>query len=121
MGGEIIGFKKQLFLFWKIGKLVSKKQKCCENVVVKYSNFFSYYYGMSSTFSISNINYMKRFYSCFPLYINKLNNLSFEHYKLLIHICELEERYFYFWVAMFCRSSVEELKLMISNNLYEYI
>ena len=110
-----------MFFFWKLGKSVYKKQHLVENITLKYSEFFSYYYGMSTTFSVSNINYMKKFYNCFPLYIEKLSDLSFEHYKLLVNINEFSKRYFYFRIAMFCRSSVEELDLMISNDLYEGI
>ena len=113
--------KKQLFLFWKIGKLIFDKQNYYENIVLKMSNYLSYYYGMSSTFSIENINYMRKFYYCFPNYIENLNKLSFEHYKLLVNINEAEERYFYFWIALFCRSSVEELKSLILNNIYSCI
>ena len=73
---------------------------------------------MSDTFSIGNINYMKKFYCCFPNYIDMLNKLSFEHYKLLVDVGGLEERYFYFRVALFCRSSVLELKELINEDMY---
>lgn len=114
-------FQYSLLLFWKIGKIVFNKQKTCENSVSKYSKFFSYHFGMSETFSIENVKYMKRFYICFPIYYNKLNTLSFEHYKLLVDVNDNAARYFYFRVAMFCRSSVDELNYYISNNMYSFI
>lgn len=116
-----MNFKKRLFLFWKIGKVVFQRQKYYENAVLKYSNFFSYCYGMSETFSVNNIHYMKRFYSCFPIYVEELNKLTFEHYKLLVNVYDAKTRYFYFRVALFCRSSVEELKGIILNDVYNCI
>ena len=118
IGGEII---KPLCLFWKIGKIVFFKQKCYENAVSKFSEYFSYYFGSSNIFSITNIRYMKKFYCCFPIYYEELNRLDFEHYKLLVNINENEERYFYFRLAMFCRSSVLELKDIIKNDYYNLI
>ena len=114
-------FKKRLFLFWYIGKCVYNKQKLCENVILKYSNYLTYYYGMTNVFSVGNVNYMKKFYCCFPIYVKALNQLSFEHYKLLVDISVVNKRYFYFRVALFCRSSVEELSYLIYNDLYSYI
>lgn len=116
-----MNMKMRLFLFWKIGENVFKRQKCYENVALKYSNYLSYYYGMSNTFSIGNINYMRKFYCCFPNYYKALDKLSFEHYKLLVDINEVEERYFYFRVALFCRSTIEELDEIIREDTYYYI
>lgn len=116
-----MNFQQPLLLFWKIGEVVFKRENVHENSVSKYSNFFSYRYGMSDTFSIRNIKYMKKFYSCFPIYIKELDKLSFEHYKLLVDVSDVTRRYFYFRVAMFCRSSVFELKHIISSDLYSYL
>ena len=113
--------KKRLFLFWKIGKSVCEKQKYCDNVVKKYSTFFSYYYGMSEIFSRSNILYMLKFYLSFPIYLDIFENLKFEHYKLLVDINDKECRNFYFRVALFCKSSVFELRTLIRENIYNYI
>ena len=43
---------------FKVGQTVFKKQNCCENAVSKYSNYLKYYFGMSNTFSIGNVNYI---------------------------------------------------------------
>ena len=112
---------KRLFLFWKIGQSVFKNQNRYENVVLRISNYLSYYFGMSKTFSIGNISYMKKFYRCFPVYYKELEKLSFEHYKLLVDISGLEERYFYFRVALFCRGNVEELEEIIREDIYYFI
>ena len=112
---------KRLFLFWKIGKYVCERQKYCENAVKKYSLFFSYYYGMSETFSRSNISYMIRFYCSFPIYLFEFENLDFDHYKLLVNVNDMRSRYFYFRLAIFCRSSVNDLRFMIKNDVYNCI
>lgn len=90
----------------------------CENIVSKYTMSLSYYFGMSSTFSLRNVHYMKKIYLCFPIYYEELNELSFEHYKLLVNISDNNKRYFYFRVALFCRSTVEELGNLILNDFY---
>ena len=121
VGGEFMNSSNRLFLFWKIGESVFKKQKSCENVIKRVSGFLTYSFGMSETFSISNIRYMKMFYCCFPFYYTELNNLRFEHYKLLVDINDIKKRYFYFRVALFCRSSIADFKYLIVNDIYNYI
>ncbi len=116
-----MNFKSRLYLFWKIGECVFKKQNCFDNVVSKYSNLLIYKFGMSDTFSIKNINYMKKFYCSFPIYFKDLDTLSFEHYKLLVDINEKSERYFYFRVALFCRSNILELQELINEEVYYFI
>lgn len=111
----------QLFLFWNIGKIVFDKQNYCDNSISKYSEYFSYKYGTSCLFSRSNINYMKKFYCCFPIFINQYNLLSFDHYKLLVNVNDIKKRYFYFYVSLFCKYSVDDLKRLINLDLYNYI
>lgn len=113
--------KKRLFLFWKIGKNVFEGQDLLENAVLKYSTLCTYRYGMSETFSTINVYYMEKFYLAFPIYRDDLNKLSFEHYKLLVDISEMKRRYFYFRLSIFCRSTVDELRFNIINNLYDVI
>ncbi len=121
VGGDFLKRKLQLLLFWRIGKFIYLKQNTCENVINKYSTFLIYRYGMSDTFSRSNIAYMKRLYVSFPIYFVALEKLSFDHYKLLVNISEMKRRYFYFRLSIFCRSTVDELRFNIINNLYDVI
>lgn len=116
---KVIINKNRLFLFWKIGEIVSKRQKRYENVVARYSEYFSYRFGMSKMFSTRNVNYMKKFYEDFPIYLEQFDRLSFEHYMLLVDISDVKSRYFYFRVALFCQSNVSELRDMITLKLYE--
>ena len=93
----------------------------CENIVSKYATYLAYYFGMSSTFSLDNVHYMIKLYLCFPIYYDELNKLTFEHYRLLVNISDISKRYFYFRVALFCRSSVAELNNLILNDIYLYM
>ena len=113
--------KSRLFLFWNIGKNVYKKQKYFENIYEKYSIYCSYLFGMSDFFTRENIRYMKRFYCVFPIYYDSLSRLSWEHYKLLLKVYDREDLYFYYNVALFCNSSMLELKYLINNNYFKII
>ena len=58
---------------------------------------------------------MKKFYCSFPVFLDRLNELSFEHYKLIVDVSDLKKRYFYFWLALFCRSDVVQLSKYIED------
>lgn len=64
---------------------------------------------------------MKKFYCYFPIFTYQLEKLSWEHYVELMQISEVSTLYFYFRVALFCRSSVEELHYIICHHYYELI
>ena len=105
-----------LLLFWNIGK------KVYENIdnyaVEKYSKYYSYYYGNSYMFSRENIRTMKLFYICFPIFYKKLNNISWDQYKLLFEINDRKERLFYFYLSLFFNSNLSETNSFIENNYY---
>ncbi len=113
--------KNRLYLFWLIGKNVYKDQYSYENVCSKYSLYYSYKYGNSSMFTRDNLKYMSNFYCRFPMYFDCLNKLSWNHYRLILNINDSDEQYFYFRIALFCRSSVEELGYLINNNYFNKI
>ena len=81
---------------------------------------------MTQAFSTENVHYMKKFYQCFPIYLPELNKLKWEHYLELLKIddikiyCLIRED-FYLRVAMFCKSSVLELRDFINNDIYKTI
>ena len=64
---------------------------------------------------------MKKFYCSFPIYLDRFSELSFDHYKLIVDINDLKSRYFYFGLALFCRSDVRQLERSIQDDLYENI
>ncbi|MBQ2639782.1 MAG: hypothetical protein IJF92_03370 [Bacilli bacterium] len=109
----------QLFLFWKIGKYVFKYHKYEENIITNISNYYSYKYGLSSTYSFDNINNMKLFYICFPVYYNYINKLSWDYYLELIKIKNRNIRNFYFKVCIFCDLSIDELVYIKNINYYK--
>ena len=105
-----------LLLFWNIGKKVYYDTS--SNAIEKYSNHYSYYYGNSYLFNRENIRLMKVFYICFPIFYKKLNNISWEQYKLLFNINDRKERLFYFYISLFFNSDFEDTNNFIDNDYY---
>ena len=110
-----------VFLFWNIGRSVYEKQSSCSNIIQKYSDYCSYYFGNSILFSRENIHLMKRFYMNFPIYHKKINDFSWEQYQLLLSIPDKTERTFYYLLSLFFQSNYEELFSFIQNKYYERI
>lgn len=110
--------KNNIFYFWKVGKIVYEKSKVYDNAVGKYSDYFSYYFGNSTLFTRDNIKYMEMFYLNFPIYYSKLNDMSWEQYKLLLDIENKKERLFYFYLSLFFNSDLEETRDFIFNNYF---
>lgn len=104
-----------------IGRRVYNTRNICSNSVYKCSAFCTYRFGNSNSFSIFNIKMMQKFYCTFPIFNLKLNELTWDHYIELLKINDLSERYFYFGIALFCRSNISDLKLIIGNDIYNYI
>lgn len=112
--------QQQIYLFWCVGKYVVEHsmQDC---IIQKVSNYFSYRYGLSSTFSFHQIQKMRCFYLSFPKFIPALTYLSWNHYHHLVFIDDVDKKYFYFFISLFCFLLPSELELAISNQLYEQI
>lgn len=115
---EVYIIKPNLCSLWKIGKNVHNNREKYNNVVEKYSDYFSYYFGNSYLFTRDNIHLMERFYLNFPIYYDKLNNISWEQYKLLLKIKDKKERFFYFYLSLFFNSNLDETNEFINNNYY---
>ena len=111
----------KVFLFWNIGKNLYEREDSCSNIVQKYSEYCSYYYGNSIQFTRENIHLMKRFYMNYPIYHSRLNDFSWEQYQLLLSITNKKERQFYYYLSLFFHSSFEEMLLFLSNQYYERI
>ena len=107
-----------IFLFWNIGKRVYEEEKTCGNIVQKYSDHYSYYYGNSSLFTRENIHLMKRFYMNFPIYYSKLEMFSWKQYQLLLNIVDKKERFFYYSLSLLFHSDYEETLNFILNQYY---
>ena len=110
-----------VFLFWNIGRSVYEKQSSCPNIIQKYSDYCSYYFGNSIQFSRENIHLMKRFYMNFPIYTSYLEDFSWDQYQLFLKIPNKKERQFYYYLSHFFHSSYEETLDFIGNSYYERI
>ena len=111
-------FYNKVFLFWNIGKSVYENQYACGNIVQKYSDYCSYYFGNSIQFTRENIHLMKRFYMNYPIYHSTLNQFSWEQFELLLSISDKKERSFYYTLSVLFQSDYDELLEFINNQYY---
>ena len=95
--------KNRLFLFWNVGKFTCEMQKRRDIEDKKIANYLQYYFGMTETFSSSNIRKMKAFYLSFPIYTKHIEYLYWNYYLKLITIRKKSLRMFYYQVAIFSR------------------
>ena len=91
------------------------------NSVIRLSNYYSYKYGNSNLFGIDNIVSMKCLYKCFPIYIDRMNELDWNSYKLLVRVNNKDERMFYYYVALFFKYSYCDIYELINNDYYKRI
>ncbi len=108
----------KVFLFWNIGKNLYERENSCSNIVQKYSEYCSYYYGNSIQFTRENMHFMKRFYMNYPIYHSKFNDLSWEHIQLFLQIPDRQERNFYFYISLFINCNYTETIDLIQNHYY---
>ena len=93
--------KNRLFLFWSVGKFACEAQK---REFVRYRRMVEcvqYYFGMSETFSLSNVKTMIKFYVSFPIYTEQLEKLDWNYYLKLLEIKNHSKRMYYYRVAIF--------------------
>ena len=110
-----------LYLFWRIGKYCYENRNFYNNVFSRCSTLFSYKFGISNVFSINNIKIMKNFYCCFPIFFDRLFELSWKHYQQLVVIKSKEERIFYFNVCIFCKINSDDLEKLVVNKYFDLI
>lgn len=70
-------------------------------------------------FSVSNIQFMRRFYQTYEIQQTVSVKLSWSHYCELLSISDLNKRSFYEKEAVHSGWSIRELKRQISTSLYE--
>ncbi len=104
-----------------IGRRVYNTKNIYSSSIYKYSTFCSYRFGSTNSFSVFNVKMLERFYCTFPIYASRLNELTWDHYIELFRISDFSRRYFYFEVALFCRSSVLDLRTIIDNDVYSFM
>lgn len=69
-------------------------------------------------FTRENIWLMEKFYLMFPIFSTRLENITWKQYKLLFHIDNIKERYFYFYISLFFNFNYDETKDLINSNYY---
>ena len=70
-------------------------------------------------FSVSNLQFMRRFYVCYPIQQTVSVKLSWSHYCELLTLSDDEKRSFYEKEAISAGWSVRELKRQIDSSLFE--
>lgn len=116
IGGDIITYR--IYFYWLVGKFVFDKRDCCNNIIEKCSEYLSYYFGDSYSFSYNNLVCMRKFYLCFPVYLDKFENISWKYYLKLLDINNSSIAKFYLKVCLFCDMDYESLNSMINSNTY---
>ena len=109
------------YFYWNIGKKIFHLKNTCSNPNEYVSTIYSYTFGNSKLFNRENIIFMKNFYLCFPIYIERFNELSWNHFKLLLKVKNKKDRNLYLWIALFCKSSLEELEIIINHSYFSKI
>ena len=74
---------------------------------------------LGSGFSVSNLQYMRKFYITYPKYQTLSVKLSWSHYCELLSIDNVDERNFYEKECINSNWSVRELKRQIETSLFE--
>lgn len=108
-------------MFWEIGKNVFYQRKVVANAVEKYSIYYQYKYGITESFSRTQIKAMELFYLAFPVFYDQLLLLTWQQYLELIYISDCYERYFYFRLLIFSHGSIFELQESLANFYYQRI
>ena len=116
VGGDYLN--KDIYYYWKIGKLIYSLEESCMNVHQRFSEYFSYYYGNSNIYTRENLYLMKRFYINFPIFYETLNLLSWNQYCLLFQIKNKQEMYFYFRLSLYFHSDLDETSQFIHNRYF---
>lgn len=107
--------KNRLFLFWNVEKFTCEIQKRRDIEDKKIANYLQYYFGMTETFSSSNIRKMKAFYLSFPIYTKHIEYLDWNYYLKLITIRKKSLRMFYYQVAIFSRCDYDTFVSLIQE------
>ena len=61
---------------------------------------------------------MKRLYLSFPIFYDKLNNISWDQYEVLLNIKDKKERFFYFYLSLLFRCDYNGTLELIDNEYY---
>ena len=115
---------KLLVAYWKIGEIIVRYEQN-DKVRATYGDKTLKAISKELTselgkgFSVSNIQFMRRFYQNYPIQQTASVKLSWSHYCELLSISDENKRSFYEMEAINSNWSVRELKRQIDTSLYE--
>lgn len=112
--------------YWQIGRIIVEHEQDSQERAVygkgllnELSKELTEEFGRG--FSVSNLQFMRRFYQDYPIQQTLSVKLSWSHYCELLSISDLSKRLFYEKEAINSRWSVRELKRQINTSLFERI
>ena len=114
---------EDLMAKWNIGKLLveaqggEKRAKYGDNLIKKWAEIFSKEYGKQ--YSVTNLKYMRQFYSMFPIGHAVRDHLTWTHIKILLPIKNENERNYYINQTILNNLSTRELINEIKGNAFE--
>lgn len=113
-----------LSTYWNIGRIIveheqqsSERAAYGKQILKQLSKQLTLEYGKG--FSVSNMQFMRRFYQCYPKQQTLSVKLSWSHYCELLSISDDNKRSFYEKETENCKWSIRELKRQINTSLYE--
>ena len=113
-----------LISYWKIGEIIVRYEQndsiravYGEKTLKQLSKVLTDEFGKG--FSVSNIQFMRRFYQEYEIQQTVSVELSWSHYCELLSISDKDKRSFYEKEAVNSNWSVRELKRQIKTSLYE--
>ena len=112
--------------YWQIGKIIVEHEQDSQERAAYGSGLLNELSKELTTefgrgFSVSNLQFMRRFYQDYPIQQTLSVKLSWSHYCELLSISDLNKRSFYEKEAVNAKWSVRELKRQINTSLFERI
>jgi len=108
--------------YWDIGRQIMEAQ---ENQRAEYGAGLIKYLAerlskeFGKGFTITNLKYMRQFYTVFPISHTLCDQLSWSHYRLLMKIDNASRREFYQKECAECNWSVRQLERQINSFYYD--
>lgn len=113
-----------LTAYWNIGRIICEYEQSepdradyGKRTIKELSRTLTQEFGKG--FSVSNIQFMRRFYQAYPIQQTVSVKLSWSHYCELLSISDPDKRSFYEKEAVNANWSVRELKRQIESSLFE--
>ena len=113
-----------LYAYWNIGRIIAEYEQTVperadygKQTLKELSKALTNEFGKG--FSVSNIQFMRRFYQTYQIQQTASVKLSWSHYCELLSISDPDKRSFYEKEAVNANWSVRELKRQINSSLFE--